>query len=116
MLDQLDFSFGLLAVSETCTAKFDHVKNIPRLENYQVFVERKGFTTKIGCGFYIGKDIQYKQRKNLDISYYDDNNGFRSSWIEIIKENEPNIIAGVFYRHPKKHKTIIFHDKLDQKF
>ena len=29
LLDQLDFSFHLLAVSETWTAKSDHVKNIP---------------------------------------------------------------------------------------
>ena len=95
LLDQLDFSFDLLAVSETWTAKLDHVKNIPRLENYQSFVGTKEVTTKSGCCFYIRNDIKYKQRTDLDISYFDDNNEFQSSWIEIIKENEPNIIAGV---------------------
>ena len=106
LLDQLDFSFDLLAVSETWTAKLDHVKNIPRLENYQSFVGTKEVTTKSGCCFYIRNDIKYKQRTDLDISYFDDNNEFQSSWIEIIKENEPNIIAGVFTDILIKHQTI----------
>ena len=58
--------------------------------------------------------MKYKQRKDIDISYYNDNNEFQSSWIEIIKENEPNIIAGVFYRHPKKTSGNIFNEKLDK--
>ena len=95
-LDQFNFSFDFLAVSETQTAKFDHMKNIPRLKNYQSFVGTEGVATKSWCGFYIGNGIKYKQRKNLDISYYDDNNELQSSWIEIIKEYESNIIAGVF--------------------
>ena len=41
LLHQLDFSFELLAVLETWTTKSDHVKNIPRLENYQSFVGTK---------------------------------------------------------------------------
>ena len=114
LLNPLDLSFDLLAVSETWTAKSDHVKNIARLENYQSFVGMKGVTTKSGCGFYIRNSTKYKQRKDLDISYYDDNNEFQSSWTEIIKENEPNIIAGVFYRHPKKTSDNIFNEKLDK--
>ena len=55
LLDQLDFSFDLLAVLETWTAKSDHVKHIPRLENYQSFVWGKGVTSKSACSFYIRK-------------------------------------------------------------
>ena len=49
----------------------------------------KGVTTKSGCGFYIRNGIKYKQRKDLDISYYDYYNELQSSGVEIIKENEP---------------------------
>ena len=79
LLDQLDFSFDLLAVSEKWTAKSGHLENIPRLENYQSFVGTKEVTTKSGCGLYIRNNIKYKQRKDLDITYYDDNNEFQSS-------------------------------------
>ena len=94
--------------------KICHVKNIPRLEKHQSFVWAKGVIIKIGCGFYIRNGIKYKQINDLDIRYYDDNNEFQSSWIEIIKENKPNIIARVFYRYPKKTSDNIFNDKLDQ--
>ena len=60
LLDQLDFSFDLLAVSETWTAKSGHLENIPRLENYQSFVGTKGVTTKSGCSFYIRNGIKYE--------------------------------------------------------
>ena len=114
LLDQLDFSFDLLAVSKTRIAKSDHCKNIPRLEKYQPFVGTKGVTTKRGCSCHIRNGIKYKQSKDLDISYYDDNNEFQSSQSEIVKENEPNIIAGMFYRHPKNTPDNIFNEKLDQ--
>ena len=90
------------------------MKNIPRLKNYQSFVGTEGVATKSWCGFYIRNGIKYKQRKNLDISYYDDNNELQSSWIEIIKEYESNIIAGVFWRHPEKISGNIFNEKLDE--
>ena len=49
LLHQLDFSFELLAVLETWTTKSDHVKNIPRLENYQSFVGTKEVKLKVGA-------------------------------------------------------------------
>ena len=33
---------------------------------------------------------------------YDSNNEFQSNWIEIINNNGKNVLAGVFYRHPRK--------------
>ena len=57
--------------------------------------------------------MKYKQRKELDISYYDDSNKFQSSWIQIIKKNKPNITEGVFYIHLIKTSDNIFNEKLD---
>ena len=54
---------------------------------------------------YIRNGIKYKQRKDLDINYDDDNNEFQSSWIEVIKEHEPNIVGGCFTDILKKHQT-----------
>ena len=32
----------------------------------------------------------------------DDKNEFQSCWTEILLDNNPNILVGIFYRHPKK--------------
>ena len=38
---------------------------------------------------------------------------FKAAWIEILNKKEPNIVIGVYYRHPKKILNDIFNIKLD---
>ena len=52
--------------------------------------------TKKGCGFYVKESINFKPRKDLEITYSDEDNGFQCSWIELLNEKRPNILVGVF--------------------
>ena len=72
---------------------------------------QKGLQLKVVCGFYIRNDIKYKQRKYLDISYYDDNNEFQSSWIDIIRGKNQMVWQECFTNILKTDN--IFSDKLD---
>ena len=87
------------------------MKPFPELGNYQPFYTTQGTTTKSGCGFYVKKGLKFKSRRDLDLTYHDDEN--KLFWIEILKEKEPNAISGVYYRHPKKNSDDIFSIKLD---
>ena len=49
---------------------------------------------------------------DLDMRYFDKKNEFQSCWIEILHEKQPNILIGVYYRHPKKSSNEIFIEKL----
>ena len=89
------------------------LKKIPRLENYQSFVGTKRVTTKSGCVFYSRNGIKYKQRKDLDISCYDDNNEFKVVGFKLSKNMNKYCTRG-FYRHPEKTLDNIPHDKFDQ--
>ena len=62
---------------------------------------------------YVKKGLKFKSRKDLDLTYHDDENEFQSCWVEILNKKEPNTIIGVYYRHPKKNSNNIFNIKLD---
>ena len=42
---------------------------------------------KNGCGFYVISEIKLKSRKDLDMSYLDENNEFQSWWIRFYTKN-----------------------------
>ena len=63
---------------------------------------------------YIKQHIKCTERKDLKVSFYDQNNEFQSYWIEIYNKNSSNIIVGVFYRHPKKLSNTSFSDNLNK--
>ena len=100
-----------MALSETWTFKQETNKPFPELRNYQPFYATQGTATKSGCGFYVKKGLKFKLRKDLDLTYHDDENQFQSCWIEILNKKEPNTINGVYYRHPKKNSNDIFNVK-----
>ena len=114
LLADLEFSFSVIAVSETWTPESKKNQEKPHLEGYQPYRGIKGKTLKSGCGFYIRNDVKYKVRSDLNISYCDEDNEFQGYWIEILNDKKPNIIIGVYYRHPKKTSNNIFLDKLKE--
>ena len=63
----------------------------------------QGTTTKSGCGFYVKKGLKFKSRRDLHLTYHNDENEFQNCWIEILIEKEPVTIIGVYYRHPTKN-------------
>ena len=46
--------------------------------------------------FYVKEDLKFMKIAN-------EGNEFQSCWIEIINDINPNVIAGVFYRHSRKN-------------
>ena len=113
LLNNLEHSFDIIAVSETWTPKNNHTTHSKRnITGYQKYHGIEGSSLKSGCGFYIKGNIRFKPRNDLSISYVDDKNEFQSCWIEILLDNDPNILIGVFYRHPKKASDNTFLEQL----
>ena len=67
---------------------------------------------KSGCGFYVREDIKYKPQNDLNLTLRDEYTEFRCCWIDILNEKNPNILLGVYYRHPIKNSADIFVEKL----
>ena len=102
LISNLEFSFSVIAVSETWTPKGKIEVKPSKLEGYQNYHENKRSSIKSGCSFYVKEGIKFKPRKDLDTVYHDTDNKFQSTWIEILNDNKPNKINGVNYRHLKK--------------
>ena len=115
LTNNLNQDFDVFALSETLTSDNNNLYfEVPYLQGYQLFHGVKGKTLKSGRGFYLKPGIKFKPRKDLDISYFDENNEFESCWIEILHEKQPNILISVYYRHPKRSSSEIFLEKLNQ--
>ena len=106
----MEFSFSVIAVSETWTPKGKSEVKPRKLEGYQNYHGNKGSSIKSSCGFYVKEGIKFKPRKDLDIAYHDTDIEFQSTWIEILNDNKANI--GVYYRYPKKNSYNIFLENL----
>ena len=69
LISNLEFSFSVIAVSETWTPIGVQVK--PRkvkprkLEGYQNYHGNRGSPIKSGCGFYVKEGIKFKREKIL---------------------------------------------------
>ena len=107
-ISNLEFSFSVIAVSETWNPKGKSEVKPRKVEGYQNYHGNEESSVKSGCGFYVKKGIKFKPWKDLDIVYHDTDNEFQSTWIEVLNDNKPNIIIGVYYRHPKKTQITYF--------
>ena len=50
--------------------------------------------------FFVKEDLKIIARTDLNTKIANESNKFQSCWIEIIN---PNVIAAVFYSHPRKN-------------
>ena len=95
-------------MSETWTSKQETNKPSPELINYQPFHATQGTANKSGCGFYVKKGLKFKLRRDLDLACHDYENEFQSCWFKVLNKKEPNIIIGVYHRHPKIKTQVTF--------
>ena len=93
----MEFSFSVIAVSETWTPKGKSEVKPRKLEGYQNYPVNKGSSIKSSFGFYVKEGIKFELWKDLDIAYHNTDNVFQSTWIEILNDNKPNVIIGVCY-------------------
>ena len=116
LLTNLNFSFDVIALSETWDYSKNHFNlNFGSLNGYQSYKGIQGTTRKSGCGFYIKNEVRHVHRKDLDINFNDDIAEFQIKWVEILKTHGKHIVLGVCYRHPRKNSTKIFLSELKKK-
>ena len=107
LIKNLDHSFSVISVSEAWTPESKSEQFNPEiLEGYQKYYGIKGNSLKSSCRFYVREDIKFKSQNDLNLIFCDKYNKFHCCWIEILKEKNPNILLGVYYRHPKKTQLI----------
>ena len=116
LLTDLKHKFDIVAVSETWNPKNKTVVFKPGLlEGYHTYYGQTGHTLKSGCGIYINNSLKYIERKNMDISFYDEFNEYQTKWIEVINDKKANILVCVTYRHPKNNSNASFNNYLEEK-
>lgn len=108
LLDQTHFTFDIIAITETRinTESIPHNLNIP---NYS-FISTKTEAAAGGTLVYIHESINYKIRDDLSSLCYV-SKFLESSFLEIIRPNNKNIIVGCIYKHPVLNNTDFIENK-----
>ena len=112
LLNDLDYPFDIVALSETWNP--DKLKNSfspKRLKGYSDYYGTTGQNRKGGCGFYVRNSFTPIPRKDLEFQIKDPGCETETCWIELINERRPNVLVGVFYRHPSR-ENYIFQENL----
>merc|ERR1711973_933506 len=112
LLHDLDYSFDVIALTETWnpekTKDTFRAKQIP---GYLDYFGVEGSSMKGGCGFYIKDSFTPIPRKDLEFKITDTGAETENCWIELVNNSGPNVLVGVFYRHPSRNNGL-FTEKL----
>ena len=112
LLHDMDFPFDIIALSETWNSEKNKQNFSPKIiEGYHEYIGVEGSSLKGGCGFYVKDSFTPIPRKDLEFKISETGCETENCWIELVNEAGPNVLVGVFYRHPSK-KNNIFNDKL----
>ena len=97
VLSRLNFNFDVIGISEHKIKKDTTPSNNIKIPGYQEFVFEPTTTNFGGTGFYLKNNIDYNQRKDLQLN---SPTNYESIFIEIFFPNKRNLIVGCIYRHP----------------
>ena len=86
LINNLEYNFSVIALSETWTSKEETNTPFPELTNYQPFYATQGTTIKSDCEINVKKGLKFKSRKDPHLTHHDDENEFHSCWIKILNE------------------------------
>ena len=112
LLHDLDYSFDVIALTETWNPEKSKDSFSPKkLEGYLDYHGTTGSSLKGGCGFYVKDTFTPIPRNDLEFKISETGKEAENCWIELINTAGPNIIIGVFYRHPSRYNDL-FIDKL----
>ena len=95
LLDTLKFEFDIIAISETKLQKNTPPIHDISIPNYTI-EHTPTEATKGGTLLYVSNKFDYKPRKDLQI--YESRN-VESTFVEIIRPKDKNIIIGCIYKH-----------------
>ena len=113
LLHDLDFSFDIIACSETWNNEKSETPFLPKkLEGYLPYHGTTGSSLKGGCGFYVKDTFTPIPRRDLEFKISEKGSESENCWIELVNNSGPNVIIGVFYRHPSRNEKNPFLDKL----
>ena len=82
-----------------------------RIEGYLDYYGMEGSSLKGGCGLYIKNTFTPIPRKDLEFKITHQGCEPENCWNELVNESGPNVLVGVFYRHPSRNNNI-FIEKL----
>ena len=112
LLHDMDYSFDIIALSETWNPENTKDSFRPkRLEGYLEYHGVTGSSMKGGCGFYVKENFTPIPRNDLEFKISDIGSETENCWIELVNNSGPNVLVGVFYRHPSKNNSL-FLEKL----
>ena len=112
LLHDLDHSFDIIALSETWNPeKSKDSFSAKRIDGYLEYHGVTGSSLKGGCGFYVKDNFTPIPRKDLEFKISDYGSETENCWIELVNSSGPNVLVGVFYRHPSRNSTL-FLEKL----
>ena len=109
LLDELDYNFSVIGVTETKITRADSLNFKPNLPNY-------GFEyvpTLLSCG---GVGIYISSRRSYNVIEKTSTQAFQALWIEIQFLKKTNIICGVIYwQHNSPNQFQIYFDEILEK-
>ena len=110
-MSNLGHKYSVIPVSETWAPINESGNKSESLESYHDYHGVKGNSLKSGCKIYFKEEINLNSCKDLEITYFDEDNEFRCGWIEFLNEKRSSIFAGLYYRHPKSSLITCFYQK-----
>ena len=112
LLHDMDHKFDIIALTETWNPEMKKSDfNPKRIEGYLDYQGMTGSSLKGGCGLYIKDTFTPIPRKDLEFKISEVDKQTENCWIELVNENGPNVLVGVYYRHPSKNNHL-FQEKL----
>ena len=103
----------IVAGSETWNNEISERPFLPKkLEGYHPYHGTKGSSLKGGCGFYVKDSFNPIPRPDLEFKISIKGSECENCWIELVNNSGPNVIVGVFYRHPSRNEESPFLDEL----
>ena len=106
----LDFTFDIVALTETWQLKNNVNFSPPKLQGYQNYEGICESTQKGGCGFYIHESISYVNREELNKQHKGENSEFEATGGNV-SSTGGNVIIQLTYRHPKQ-TILLFYNTL----
>ena len=110
LLDEVNYSFSVIGVSETKISTVDSVNFDTSIPGYKL----EYVPTPLASG---GVGMYFKDSLNYTIIDKTSNEAFQALWIEIHLSWQPNIICGVMYRqHNFPQQFLDYFDETLEKF
>lgn len=98
LLNELEYHFSVIGVTETKIANSDQPEQLPSLSGYEFEFVPSPLSAG-GVGMFISDKFKYKIIEKTST------NAFQALWVEFLFEKKSNIICGIIYRQHNSPET-----------